>query len=413
MALMQRLSDLSPSIIWVALFFTLSLSSATRQFIWLMALVGLIVFARGPREFLATDGVRKFWVVLACFLLPAAFSLLDAINFERSLSGAVRFLSYGFAVWVLLQIKLDRLESARLMSLIGAVMMVWVVDGLVQLLTGYSVFGNPLIELDSGHTLVTGSLRMGYGSTLAILSPFYLEALRRTSSHPLNSMLALPLFAAIVMSGNEASMIHALVALAGYALILRRLESDAQVTSWLLSLLFTFALAALLGLILSDTFSASVAGQAASDAYKAFDYLPVFWESAWLGFTDHWVNGVGIRGWGSMVVSMESINVLPISERWHPYLYVLEVAVDTGIPGLVGYALFFVFLGRRLFDARPEVALSSLVVILALFPLNSSVSFYSYFNGNILFLTLALLIALDRDLKPPLQLDNFDETSSG
>ena len=72
-ALMQRLSDLSPSIIWVFLFFTLSLSSATRQFIWLMALVGLIVFARGPREFLSTDGVRKFWIVLGCFLLPAVF----------------------------------------------------------------------------------------------------------------------------------------------------------------------------------------------------------------------------------------------------------------------------------------------------------------------------------------------------
>ena len=34
------------------------------------------------------------------------------------------------------------------MSLVGAVMMLWVIDGLVQLLTGYSVFGNPLIELD-------------------------------------------------------------------------------------------------------------------------------------------------------------------------------------------------------------------------------------------------------------------------
>ena len=410
---MQRFSDLSPSIIWVFLFFTLSLSSATRQFIWLMALVGLIIFARGPRDFLATDGVRKFWIVLACFLLPAVFSLFDAINFERSLSGALRFLSYGFAVWVLLQIKLDRSESARLMSLVGAVMMLWVVDGLVQLLTGYSVFGNPLIELDSGHTLVTGSLRMGYGSTLAILSPFYLEALRRTGSTPLNSILALPLFAAIVMSGNEASMIHALAALAGYAFILRRLESDVQVTPWLLSLLFSFSLAALSGLILSDTFSASAAGQAASDAYKAFDYLPVFWNSAWLGFTEHWMNGVGIRGWGSMVVSMESINVLPVSERWHPHLYVLEVAVDTGIPGLLGYALFFVFLGRRLFDSRPEVALSSLVVILALFPLNSSVSFYSYFNGNILFLTLALLIALDRDIKPQPELDPINDVRRG
>lgn len=102
-----------------------------------------------------------------------------------------------------------------------------------------------------------------------------------------------------------------------------------------------------------------------------------------------------------MVVSMDSISVLPVSERWHPHMFLLEVAVDTGIPGLIGYAIFFVFLSRRLFDSRPGVALGSLVVILALFPLNSSVSFYSFFNGNILFLTLTLLIVLDRDLPQP------------
>ncbi|GIS24689.1 MAG: hypothetical protein CM15mP125_3760 [Gammaproteobacteria bacterium] len=153
------------------LFFTLSLSSATRQFIWLMALVGLIVFARGPRDFLATDGVRKFWIVLACFLLPAVFFCST-----RSISSDHCQVRALFVLWLrsmgAASNQAGRSESARLMSLVGAVMMLWVVDGLVQLLTGYSVFGNPLIELDSGHTLVTGSLRMGYGSTLAILSPF-------------------------------------------------------------------------------------------------------------------------------------------------------------------------------------------------------------------------------------------------
>ena len=72
---------------------------------------------------------------------------------------------------------------------------------------------------------------------------------------------------------------------------------------------------------------------------------------------------------------------------------------------MLGYLLFFVFLGRRLFDKRVEVALCSLVVMLALFPLNSAVSFYSYFSGNFLFLTLALLIALDRDLPMPTETD--------
>jgi hypothetical protein len=53
------------------------------------------------------------------------------------------------------------------------------------------------------------------------------------------------------------------------------------------------------------------------------------------------------------------------------------------------------------------------VVILALFPLNSSVSFYSYFNGNILFLTLALLIALDRDIKSQPALDPVNDAQRG
>jgi hypothetical protein len=48
--------------------------------------------------------------------------------------------------------------------------------------------------------------------------------------------------------------------------------------------------------------------------------------------------------------------------------------------------------------------------MLALFPLNSAVSFYSYFSGNFLFLTLALLIALDRDIPQPSEIDSAVET---
>ena len=406
---MQKFSDISPAIIWVFLFFTLSLSSATRQFIWLMSLVGIAMCARDPNAFFGTDGIRRFWVVLSCFLIPAIFSLFDAINFERAASGAVRFLAYGFAVWVMLQIKFDRQESHRMMSLLGAVLMIWVVDGLVQLLTGLSVFGNPLIELDSGHTLVTGSFRTGYGSTLAILSPFFLEALRRSRGGIGASVLSLPLFATIVMSGNEASILHALFALCGYALVLYRVGQEGDIGPWLASLAVCFCLAVGAGSLLTETFRASASGQAATDTYRALEYLPDFWASAWVGFLDHWINGVGVRGWGSLAVSLDSVSILAVTDRWHPHLFLLEVAVDTGVPGLIGYLLFFMFLGRRLFDKRIEIALCSLVVMLALFPLNSAVSFYSYFTGNFLFLTLALLIVLDRDIQLPTEVEVVPE----
>jgi len=406
---MQKFSDISPAIIWVFLFFTLSLSSATRQFIWLMSLVGIAMCARDPSSFFGTDGIRRFWIVLSCFLLPAIFSLFDAINLERAASGVVRFLAYGFAVWVMLQIKFDRQESHRMMSLLGAVLMIWVVDGLVQLLTGFSVFGNPLIELDSGHTLVTGSFRTGYGSTLAILSPFFLEALRRGRGGVAASILSLPLFATIVMSGNEASILHALFALCGYTLVLYRVERRADIVPWLASLAICFCLAVGAGSVLTETFRASASGQAATDTYRALEYLPDFWASAWAGFLDHLINGVGIRGWGSLAVSLDSVSILAVTDRWHPHLFLLEVAVDTGVLGLIGYLLFFMFLGRRLFDKRVEIALCSLVVMLALFPLNSAVSFYSYFTGNFLFLTLALLIVLDRDIQLPPEMEPVPE----
>ena len=407
---MQKFSDISPAIIWVFLFFTLSLSSATRQFIWLMSLVGIAMCARDPKAFFGTDGIRRFWVVLSCFLIPAILSLFDAINLERAASGVVRFVAYGFAVWVMLQIKLDRKESQRMMSLLGAVLMIWVVDGLAQLLTGLSVFGNPLIELDSGHTLVTGSFRTGYGSTLAILAPFFLEALRRGRGGISTSVLSLPLFATIVMSGNEASILHALCALCGYGLVLYRVERGADIGAWLISLAVCFCVAIVAGSVLTETFIASASGQAATDTYRALEYLPDFWMSAWSGFLDHWVNGVGIRGWGSLAVALDNVSNLAVTDRWHPHLFLLEVAVDTGVPGLIGYLLFFVFLGRRLFDKRIEIALCSLVVMLALFPLNSAVSFYSYFSGNFLFLTLALLITLDRDIRPPAEVEAVPAT---
>ena len=69
------------------------------------------------------------------------------------------------------------------------------------------------------------------------------------------------------------------------------------------------------------------------------------------------------------VVSMESIEMLPVSERWHPHMYALEVAVDTGLPGLIGYGLFSI--PGASCSMLGLVALTSLVVILALFPLNS------------------------------------------
>ena len=64
------------------------------------------------------------------------------------------------------------------MSLLGILLVAWAIDGFIQLLTGVSLLGDPLIELGESGAVVTGSLQLGYGATIAILSRSS-EALRR------------------------------------------------------------------------------------------------------------------------------------------------------------------------------------------------------------------------------------------
>ena len=52
------------------------------------------------------------------------------------------------------------------MSLLGILLVAWAIDGFIQLLTGVSLLGDPLIELGESGAVVTGSLQLGYGATM-------------------------------------------------------------------------------------------------------------------------------------------------------------------------------------------------------------------------------------------------------
>ena len=392
---MQQPNIIPAPLMWVFLFFSLAVSVATRQLIWLMVVVSILTLLTNRDAVLSLPGLKKAAMLFACIAIPGLLSLLFSVNLERGVSAAFRFFAYALAAWVVLSVVIEEGDAKRIMSWLGILLVAWAVDGFVQILTGVSLLGDPLIELGEEGAIVTGSLQLGYGATLAILSPFFLEALRRAGGMGVG-ILSIPVYAAIVMSGHQSSALLALIGLAGWAVLaLRHREVGAkrQVTG--------FVISAIIGLLLGIYLSI-VTGQVGTLAeaparYQSFLYQSQLWELSWQAFSENWLTGVGMRGFGTFAIQ-ESAGLIPgLSETWHPHLILFEVVAETGIVGLFGYGLLLWRLWLYIQDDRMHVAVAGLTALLAVFPLGTAVGLYSYIGGNLIFLTFTLLVALDRD----------------
>lgn len=392
---MQQPNIIPAPLMWVFLFFSLAVSVATRQLIWLMVVVSILTLLTNRDAVLLLPGLKKAAMLFACIAIPGLLSLLFSVNLERGVSAAFRFFAYALAAWVVLSVVIEEGDAKRIMSWLGILLVAWAVDGFVQILTGVSLLGDPLIELGEEGAIVTGSLQLGYGATLAILSPFFLEALRRAGGMGVG-ILSIPVYAAIVMSGHQSSALLALIGLAGWAVLaLRHKEVGAkrQVTG--------FVISAVIGLLLGIYLSI-VTGQVGTLAeaparYQSFLYQSQLWELSWQAFSENWLTGVGMRGFGTFAIQ-ESAGLIPgLSETWHPHLILFEVVAETGIVGLIGYGLLLWRLWLYIQDDRMHVAVAGLTALLAVFPLGTAVGLYSYIGGNLIFLTFTLLVALDRD----------------
>ena len=382
-------------LMWVFLFFSLAVSVATRQLIWLMVVVSLLTLITNREAILSTEGMKKAAILFACIAVPGLISLLFSVNLDRSISAVFRFAAYALAAWVVLSVRIEEGDAKRIMSFLGILLVAWAVDGFVQLLTGVSLLGDPLVELGEEGAIVTGSLQLGYGATLAILSPFFLEALRRAGGMGVG-VLSVPVYAAIVMSGHQSSAVLALIGLAGWTMLaLRNKEVGAkrQVTG--------FVISAIIGLLLGVYLSV-VTGQVSTLAeaparYQSFLYQSQLWELSWQAFIDHWFTGVGMRGFGTYALATDASAIPGLAETWHSHLTILEVISETGLVGLIGYGLLLRWLWGYVQDERMHVAVAGLTALLAVFPLGTAVGMYSYIGGNLIFLNFTLLIALDRD----------------
>ena len=170
----------SASIAWPLVVFVLlyGVGAPLKYLMWLLGGISLLVLLRRPSDWLSAPGMRHWLAVSCCLLLPMLVSLVGADQLDRAASGLVRIGFYVLAAyWLMRWTPQAEQEPFTALALLAVVMM-FVLDGYLQLLTGVSVSGQQPISIPEGYK-ITGPMGMNYGESLAILSPLVFEALRR------------------------------------------------------------------------------------------------------------------------------------------------------------------------------------------------------------------------------------------
>lgn len=391
-----------PVLLLLAVPVLLPLGRAAELAVLAAALAGCILALQG-RLRMAGAGMPLVLLLLACYWLPALGSAPFAVAPGKTWStvaATLRFLPFAaFVVWALR----DRESWPRLRMAVAAIVLLWVLDAAVQMLTGYGLRGAAEAERISG---IFGADNLKLGPVLAVLSPFFLLAARERLGRGGLLLAIIVLAVPVALAGARAGWLaYALVcALVGWreAGSLRRFLAGCAVAVLALGLFGYVALQ------VSPRLEARVARslQALHGTEAGLDEALAgrlrIWHAAAGMLRAHPLLGVGVRGFRHAYAA----HALP-GDEWvdaktglgaaHPHQIVLEVLTETGAIGFAFWCTgaWFAWLAWRRAgaSARERARAPALALLAMCFPLNTHLAFYSAWWGLLFWWLLALYCA--------------------
>jgi len=383
---------------WLLFVAALGLLSSAKLITWLLVLPGLGLLLT-KRATLALDpGWRQFWFWLGiCWLLPAVLAMPDALNPERAWHQWLRLLSYGLAATVFFVLPLASQYHQRFLTLSAVIVLLLALDGLAQYALGSNSIGLPLFADGRYPAQITGFLGVDYGWVMAVLSPLVWFGLAETAMGRKTLWLAMPLLLGVVLlSGSRAAFILALLAMLLVSLQLYSQGERRAAVQFLFPAAAALALALLMMVSLPDLHARwqdllLVFGGTEQGSLKALSLRPLLWSQGLSVFQEHWVNGVGLRGFAELA---HHDLLPPKPQGWSTHLALLDVATDTGLIGLIAYLGFYLGLLGWWWRARGESSAFGMVALLAFAPIGSTLPLYSARLGNMGWMCLAIALAL-------------------
>ncbi len=371
---------------------------------------GAVLLVRDGHALWALPGVRQALALFACYWLPSLLSAFDAVAPEKTWTQVASQLRFApFAVFAVATIRED-VQWQWLLRASALLIGVWIVDAWMQAFTGTSLGGRMDGDRLSG---IFGADNLKLGGVVASLSPLLLAFLQQRLGWRGVFIGAVVVAGIVLLAGARAAWVVYALVLAGVCL--RPFAGRARRALVMLAALL--AAGAALGYaayLSSPLFAARVdrtlllaSGEAGDVDHALAGRLPI-WRTARDMALAHPFNGVGVRGFRHDYLQHAAPDD-PWREQqgaFHPHQLVLEVATETGLPGLLAWLSGVVLLWRGVRRVTPAARLRSWPPLLALaamcFPLNTHYAFYSSWWGLFFWWMLVMvLVALHADRRAP------------
>ena len=399
----SRVSEQWLALIAVAVLALLPVGRSAELPLWIGAAAG-IFFVWRERATLSKDAGAKLAVGLfACYWLPALISAPGSVAPDKTWSTVAVLLRFlPFALFACIGLRRADIWP-RIVAACAAITVLWLLDAWVQIFTGYSIAGAMSEERLSG---IFGAGNLKLGPVLAVMSPFvFIAARERFGWRGLAFAFVFQLMPILLAGSRAGWLMFGLVAL---VLAWRETKSIGRFVAFAAAAVGIAFIAAAVAWHASSAFDARVQRSllALQGSEHAVDEASAgrlrIWGTAARMFEAHPVNGVGVRGFRYAYPTFAEpgdafVDTASDEGASHAHQIVLEIASETGVPGLilwiVGAALALRAWIRANAAARERAFAPALALAVMCFPLNTHLAFYSAWWGLLFWWLLSLYCA--------------------
>ena len=367
----------------------------------LMSLLGLAQIAWRPRDCL-TGQARTLLIVFGLIWIPMLIASFDAVNFQRSAETTARYLHFLPAAYFVFS-ACRHADVLRLVTAGTAVLVIFAgFDAFAQLIWHVNLFGYPY---DGEILKGVFHHKQRLGLFLAVFAPLYVDAvIRWCRSLPRTWFLLLPIIIVILMSLKRTAWIMLFVGMAGYLLLHLRINRQRIRDLPILPIAIVLAVAVttvLFNPTLKQRLQSS-AGVFSTDAVEVEEATAnrlSLWRTGTSMLADNWIAGIGPRSFRYAYAAYADEDDFWLQRngvgQTHPHLFFFEVAIETGLLGIVGLIGVTFLLGREMLRAPSRIGLPVwlLCALVAWFPLNAHMAFYGSYWSTLAWLLIPLGLA--------------------
>jgi len=373
-----------------------------------MAVAGIFLFGLRRADTPHTS-ISSLLILFALLWLPMSLATIGAVAVKHSLSTTLAYLHFLPAAYFIMYACSRPGVYFWLQKCILCLIVFVVFDAMLQFFSGFNVLGYPHHAPNRAidDAVLTGVFypKERLALVLSVLFPIVLHYIKETRLKIFPYVILLPSYLFVILMTFKRSAWVMLAVGVAYLLlffILKRgmLKSFLSIRS-ILILVVTVSVVITLGFISSDRLSKNL-GFFSGDLEQvdvASNYRISIWKTGYEIVKDRPVLGIGPRGFRHVYEEYSEADNFWLQDgrdgQTHPHSNIVEVLVETGILGFLGYLLLYSYFVYRFFREEyfSDSLAWSLSVLIVWCPLNTHLAFYGSYWSTFAWMLVAISLA--------------------